>query len=99
MGIFIAQLLGLFLSRGQLWRVILGVGGIIGLNQLAALFFAFESPKWLADHGHPGRARNVLQRIRGSGYDIKEEVEGWGVEDRSEMNGKMFHSLSTTQHY
>lgn len=85
-GILIAQVLGLFLSRGQLWRVILGVGGVIGLSQLSGLFFAVESPKWAADHGQATRARLSLQRIRGRAYNIQEEVETWAVETTSQQH-------------
>lgn len=85
-GILIAQVLGLFLSRGQLWRVILGVGGVIGLGQLSGLFFAVESPKWAADHGQATRAKANLQRIRGRDYDIQKEVETWAVETTSQQH-------------
>jgi len=87
MGILIAQLLGLFLSHGQFWRVILGVGGIIGLNQLAGLLFATESPKWTAEKGAVVRAKKDLQRIRGQDQDIQDEVETWGL-DGSQRPGK-----------
>ncbi|KAK5124702.1 hypothetical protein LTR85_001415 [Meristemomyces frigidus] len=85
-GILIAQVLGYFLSRGQLWRIILGVGGAIALAQTAGLVLGGqESPKWLADNGKPSRAKRALRKLRGHEANVDEEVEGWGVESRDEV--------------
>lgn len=78
-GILITQLLGYFLSINSLWRIILATAGAIGLFQLVGLLFVPESPKWLAEHNHPGRARSILRKIRGHGVDIDEEVKAWNV--------------------
>ncbi|KAI9705146.1 MAG: hypothetical protein M1836_006929 [Candelina mexicana] len=87
-GILIAQLIGYFLDRGQLWRVVLATAGAIGLFQLIALTGAIESPKWTADHRSPHRARKILRKIRGHGANIEAEVEAWpggeGEEDRED---------------
>jgi MFS family permease len=87
LGILITQVLGYFLSRGQMWRVILAFGGAVGLLQLAGLTLAIESPKWQADHGNPKAAKEGLQRIRGHDVDIKEEFQGWGVESEDLTEG------------
>lgn len=85
-GIFVAQLLGLFLSRGQLWRIILGVGGAIALVQAAGLMLAGqESPKWMADNGRPAKAKRALRKIRGHEANIDEEVSGWGMESERDL--------------
>lgn len=81
MGILTTQVLGYFLSteRYQLWRVILAVGGAVGLAQAVFLVVGGrESPKYLADQGHPAQAKKVLQKIRGRGADIDAEVTAWG---------------------
>ena len=83
-GIFSAQLLGLFLSRGQLWRIILAVGGFFGLLQLGGLSLAVESPKWVAEHGQASQAKKDLRKIRGSEYDVTSEVNGWHLETSDE---------------
>jgi MFS family permease len=67
LGILVTQTLGYYLSRGSLWRIILGVGAGIGLLQGLGLFFVPESPAWLAAHKDPQRAVRTLQRIRGHG--------------------------------
>ncbi|KAK5114115.1 hypothetical protein LTR62_002684 [Meristemomyces frigidus] len=86
MGILITQVLGLFLSKGQLWRIILGVGGLIAILQFAGLYLGGqESPKWLADNGKPSRAKKTLQRIRGHEADIESEVKGWGIESAQDI--------------
>ncbi|KAI9664391.1 MAG: hypothetical protein M1831_002324 [Alyxoria varia] len=81
-GIFVAQVLGLFLSRGGLWRVILGVGGVIGAAQFVGLMFAVESPKWMVENGKASAGvAKTLQRIRGDGYDVDEEIKSWDIHD------------------
>jgi MFS family permease len=87
-GIFITQLLGYFLSRGQMWRVILAVAGVIGVGQFVGLLFAVDSPKWQADHGDARQARDNLKRIRGHKADLTEEIDGWGLQSEDERNGQ-----------
>jgi MFS family permease len=97
MGIFIAQLLGLFLSKGSLWRIILAVGGAIAVAQAIGLAIAGqESPKWLADHGQERQANRVLRKLRGHEADIQEEVEGWVVGSSDDMADER-DSLLTNQ--
>jgi MFS family permease len=80
MGIFVTQLLGYFLSYGQMWRVVLAVGGGIGLALGLGLFTICESPKWLATHsGKVRQARDILQRIRGDKFDVEDELNSWGA--------------------
>lgn len=77
-GIFVTQLLGYFLSHGQMWRVILAVAGMIALVQLAALLtMASESPRWLIDHDSE-LARKVLRKLRGT-TDVEAEIKSWDV--------------------
>ena len=80
LGILIAQLLGYFLSKDNLWRIILAVAGVIGLLQLFGLLLVPESPKWLAEHKHPQQARDTLRKVRGRKADLEEEVKAWNVD-------------------
>lgn len=84
LGILIAQLLGYFLSRGNMWRIILAIAGGIGVVQLLGLSFVPESPKWLAEHHSPERARAILRRIRGHKVNIDEEVKAWNINSTNE---------------
>ncbi|KAF2670221.1 hypothetical protein BT63DRAFT_432617 [Microthyrium microscopicum] len=77
-GIFVTQLLGYLLSYGQMWRVVLAAGGAIAVINAIGLFFAAESPKWLAHNGKGRKARELLQKIRGPKFDIEHEVNSWG---------------------
>ena len=79
-GILVAQLLGYFLSRDSLWRIILVTAGFVGALQFVALSVVPESPKWLAEHGQPPRARDVLRKMRGRRMNIDEEVKGWNID-------------------
>ena len=78
-GILVTQLLGYFLSHDSYWRVILAVGGIIGLAQGLGLLISVESPKYLAEKGNIAQARKVLRQIRGADADIESEMSEWGV--------------------
>lgn len=76
-GILATQTLGYFLSYGNAWRWILGIGIMISSAQAVGLLIVPESPAWLAAHGQGTKARRVLQRIRGKVVDISEEAAGW----------------------
>ncbi|CAL8574453.1 Bifunctional purine biosynthesis protein PurH [Xanthoria parietina] len=80
LGILVTQLLGYFLSKGNLWRIILAVAGVIGLLQLVGLTLVPESPKWLAEHRSPQHARHILQKIRGHKADVDAEVKAWNID-------------------
>lgn len=80
-GILITQTLGYFLSHGSAWRWILGTGALVATTQAIGLCIVPESPAWLAANGHGPKAKRTLQRIRGKGFDIREETEGWHVDD------------------
>ncbi|KAK6335382.1 hypothetical protein TWF696_002161 [Orbilia brochopaga] len=72
-GIIVAQFLGLFLSNIPFWRLILAIGGFIGLAQALLLPFCVESPKWLASVGKTGLARRSLAKLRGRN-NIDDEI-------------------------
>lgn len=78
-GILLAQVLGYFLSYGNMWRVVFAVAGAVGVAQALGLFFVPESPKWLAERGQVEKAKRILRRVRGRGVDVEEEVSGWDV--------------------
>lgn len=83
-GILLAQVLGYFLSRDSLWRIILAVAGGIALLQLLGLFMVPESPKWLAEHNKPQKAREILRKMRGRKADLDEEVKAWNIDSSQE---------------
>ncbi|PNS16679.1 hypothetical protein CAC42_4643 [Sphaceloma murrayae] len=79
-GILTTQVLGLFFSKGQYWRLILAVAGGFGALQAVGLLLGGqESPKWLTDHGKPVPAKRILRKLRGHAVDIDAEIRGWGV--------------------
>jgi len=84
-GILTTLLLGYFLSHGNYWRIILGVAGTIGVAEFLGLFFAPETPKWLAEHKQANKARRVLQRIRGPTTNIDDEIKDWKMEPSQEQ--------------
>lgn len=83
-GIFVAQLLGYFLSRSNNWRWILATAGFIAAATFLGLTLAPETPKWLAANNRPRMARGILQRIRGREADIGEEMDDWEISGEAE---------------
>jgi len=75
-GILTTQLLGLVLSKPQLWRLILVVGAAIGFVQGVLLLGLPESPKYLLSVGDKNGARYSLAKLRGpSGSEsIEDEI-------------------------
>lgn len=79
-GILTTEVLGLYLSKGQSWRMILAVAGIFGATQfLGLLLFGQESPRWLALHGQQVKAKQILQKLRGDATDIEAEFHSWNI--------------------
>ena len=94
-GILLTQTLGLFLSQGNLWRILLAVAGLIGLSQLLGLLFVLESPTWLAEHQKGNLAKQVLQQIRGKDADIQAEIDAWKNPTASEHRSGEEEALLT----
>lgn len=86
-GILITQLLGYFLSHDSYWRVILAIGGVIGLVQAAGLLLSVESPKYIAEQGNISLAKKTLRKIRGEDADIEDEMSSWGTTGLGNING------------
>ncbi|KAK0941077.1 Bifunctional purine biosynthesis protein PurH [Friedmanniomyces endolithicus] len=89
-GILITQFLGLFLSRGQLWRIILAFAALMLAGQ--------ESPKWLAENGQAARAKRILRKMRGHEADIDQEVAGWGLGSEQDLDDEEETLLSGEDH-
>jgi MFS family permease len=96
-GILITQLLGYFLSHDSYWRVILAIGGVIGLLQAAGLLFSVESPKYLAEQGNPSLAKKTLRKIRGEDADIDDEIKDWGITGSGSINGMKHEIIAASQ--
>ncbi len=77
MGILITQILGYFLSYGMMWRVVLGVGVILGVVQLLGMLGMVESPEWLGTKGRVKQAKEALIKIKGEATD--EDLGKWGT--------------------
>jgi sugar porter (SP) family MFS transporter len=78
-GLLLAQILGYYLSAASIWRIIIAAGAGLGILFLVGLFFIPESPAWTAAHKDPKTAIHFLQRIRGKGVSIDDEIQAWGV--------------------
>lgn len=88
-GILFTQVLGYFLSHDSHWRIILAVGGLVGIAQALGLLLSVESPKYLANQGNITLARRTLRKIRGEEADIDGEIADWGVAGMADINGEL----------
>ncbi|KAF7874372.1 hypothetical protein EAF04_003043 [Stromatinia cepivora] len=96
-GILLTQVLGYYLSKGSKWRIILAVGAGLGLLQGVGLLFIPESPTWLAAHKDPQKAMRTLQRIRGQGSSIAEEIQDWNIEPSGEEEERLLLDSELTR--
>jgi MFS family permease len=85
MGIFTTQLFGYLLSYGQMWRLVLALGGAIGALGGIGLLFSAESPKWTAEQGKTSQAKKTLHRIRGEKFDVDGEFARWGYHNDDDV--------------
>lgn len=97
-GILITQILGYFLSHDSHWRIILAIGGLIGIVQAAGLLLSVESPKYLAEQGNITLAKKTLRRIRGEQADVDSEVSDWGVAGAGNVNGTDYRTYYPLKH-
>ncbi|KAF9271576.1 hypothetical protein BGZ68_003344, partial [Mortierella alpina] len=72
-GILISNLLGLGLSAGHKWRILLAINGVPALIQLFLLPSLAESPRYLVSKNRLEEARSSLQRLRGPNSNIEVE--------------------------
>ncbi|BCI53274.1 MFS transporter [Mycolicibacterium litorale] len=72
-GIVIATIVGASESIG--WRWSIGAAAVPAVIMLALLLRLPESPRWLVKTGRNDRARDVLERVRPSGYDVGAELD------------------------
>ena len=93
-GILITQLLGYFLSYGNMWRLVLAVAAIIGVIQSVGLLFVVESPAWLSGKGKQELARQNFARIRGVRATGLGPLDG----DLEDASRKLKHSYHAFYH-
>ncbi|KAK9462989.1 major facilitator superfamily domain-containing protein [Lipomyces oligophaga] len=102
-GILSAQVAGIFLSSFRGWRVILSIGGMIGLLNLLTIPTCVESPRWLTLRNRTHDARVALVHLRGlsEGEDMNEElleiemlIESWKEQPTQDEIIKPLSSIS-----
>ncbi|WCJ43216.1 Major facilitator superfamily protein [Euphorbia peplus] len=69
------------------WRTLALIGIIPCLFQLLGLWFIPESPRWLAKIGCDIECESSLQRLRGEGADVSEEISD--IKDYTELLKKI----------
>lgn len=76
-GILLSQVLGLFALNGkEQWPIVLALTGCFSVFNLITLPLCPESPRWLLiNQNQPINAREALQKLRGEGADIEDEMQ------------------------
>lgn len=78
-GILSTQLLALKWCNDNNWRLLLFTGAFLSITTfILALLYVDESPMWLLNNGKPGKAFEVLHKLRGGEYiNARNEVNSW----------------------
>ncbi|ORY91195.1 general substrate transporter [Syncephalastrum racemosum] len=75
LGLLLTQVAGLYMSYAPAWRLLWAIPTIISALQLAVLFFfTVECPRRLTSKGQNDKAREALQKLRGTA-DITNEFD------------------------
>ncbi|MFC4211085.1 sugar porter family MFS transporter [Pedobacter lithocola] len=72
----------------EVWRAMLGLGGVPALIFLLCLFLVPESPRWLLSKGRTDLATRILIKIDGE-QAAKKEVEAFLSQNESEADGSL----------
>lgn len=72
-GTLLAYIVNYVFSHDGDWRWMFGLEVLPAICLITGMFFISETPRWLAIHSLEGKAKRVLQRIRGE-QDINEEL-------------------------
>jgi len=89
LGILIAQVLGfeIVLGSDDLWPQLLNINLVFGFIQCVCLPFCPRSPRFLLiENGDRNEARRSLEKLRGHGANVEEELEEIMEEDRKEKS-------------
>ncbi|KAG6794506.1 facilitated trehalose transporter Tret1 isoform X1 [Apis mellifera caucasica] len=74
-GVSTGVLIEYFLGSVLTWNVCAAISGILPLAALLLMFFFPETPSYLISRSRPEKAREALQQVRGSTYNINQEME------------------------
>lgn len=87
-GIFLAMLLGIWLTPSDLWRLAFGLGAILGVGLILGMLAMPPSPRWLVGKGRDTMALSVLKRTMGSIPAAEDELQAikQKVEEESGTN-------------
>lgn len=74
-GILLSYIVDYASAYYEAWRWMLGLGFVPGLFLFAGMLYLPDSPRWLLSKGRDGKARHILQKIRGTKAEIDHELE------------------------
>ena len=92
-GIFLAMLLGIWLTPNDLWRLAFGLGAVLGGGLILGMLAMPPSPRWLVGKGREAVALGVLKRTMGSIPAAQEELEAIKVKVEEEKGTKFLKVL------
>ncbi|EPZ31040.1 MFS general substrate transporter [Rozella allomycis CSF55] len=88
-GIFLAQLAGVFLSTTANWRYLFASGIVFLIPQLILALKLPESPRYLFDSGRKDECFKVLSLLRGTD-EVEEEIQSYQINKKQEQPKKYF---------
>ncbi len=86
LGTLFAYLMDYFFSFSKSWRMMFGLEVIPALVLVFGMFWAVETPRWLAGHSLKEKAREALSRLRGN-IDVDHELSSLTADGDSQGGG------------
>ena len=94
-GIFLAMLLGIWLTPRDLWRLAFGLGAVLGGGLILGMLAMPPSPRWLVGKGRETIALGVLKRTMGSIPAAEEELEAIKKKVEEERGTRFWSALTS----
>ncbi|MCY7906975.1 sugar porter family MFS transporter [Bacillus inaquosorum] len=85
-GILLSYIVNYIFADVEAWRWMLGLAAVPSLLLLIGILFMPESPRWLFTNGEEGKAKKILEKLRGT-KDIDQEIHDIQEAEKQDEGG------------
>lgn len=85
-GILLSYIVNYIFADAEAWRWMLGLAAVPSLLLLIGILFMPESPRWLFTNGEESKAKNILEKLRGT-TDIDQEIHDIKEAEKQDEGG------------
>lgn len=85
-GILLSYIVNYIFADAEAWRWMLGLAVVPSLLLLIGILFMPESPRWLFTNGEESKAKNILEKLRGT-KDIDQEIHDIKEAEKQDEGG------------